>query len=198
MGAMVQTVGGLPFIYYGEELGMTGRRYQNDDISRRDAFPWGGWAPAGAASAADTNWQKASSRLEPGSNRATPAVAAQDADASSPLNLYRRLAELRRTHPTLHASTTGAVAWPGFNQGAVVSWTRGAGAGQLLVVHNLGDSDQGLSLPAGVVGRLVFDSGAVLPGGFRAPEPAASASTPAGGQIAIPAVSTRVWELLVP
>lgn len=196
MAAMVQTIGGLPFIYYGEELGMTGRRYQNDDISRRDAFPWGAWT-AGPAEVTTTAWQKTSGKLEPGNNRATPSAAVQDKDPSSLLTLYRRLAELRRTQPLLQSSAITAATWPGLNQGALVAWLRGSGAGQLLVVHNPGSAEASFAVPAGSGLRLVFDSGAVLPQGFRDPEPAAApGAAPRTAKVTIPPVSTMVWTVV--
>ena len=38
--SLYHTLPGLPWVYYGEELGITGIRYANNDISRRDSMIW--------------------------------------------------------------------------------------------------------------------------------------------------------------
>jgi len=51
---------------------MTGRRYKNDDVARRDAFKWNetGEKPMVA-------WMKSSGKVEPGQNTLIPSVQEQ-------------------------------------------------------------------------------------------------------------------------
>ena len=82
--SLYQTLPGIPFIYYGEEIGLTGIRYGNDDISRRDALIWDKGSPC------NTAWQP-ENKMPAGQNALTNSIAAQDKDAGSLLNHYRSL-----------------------------------------------------------------------------------------------------------
>jgi glycosidase len=84
------TMPGVPFIYYGEEIGMTGDK---PDELIRTPMQWSGEANAGFTSGAP--WQPANRGFEQLN------VAAQDADPASLLNHYRRLIHLRNDHPAL-------------------------------------------------------------------------------------------------
>ncbi len=84
------TLPGVPFIYYGEEIGMTGNK---PDEKIRTPMQWSDAANAGFSSGAP--WQPVSSGFEQLN------VAAQDADPASQLALYRQLIHLRNDHPAL-------------------------------------------------------------------------------------------------
>lgn len=140
------TLPGLPYIEYGEELGLAGRRYKNDDIARRDAFPWGDDDPSG-----DTpTWTKDSGMLEPHQNEAVPSYADQVADPDSLLNWYRTLGTLRPGHPALQGLNYAVCPWAGSNDGSLVSYVREGGGEKLLATVNLGWSPTTLAVPAGV------------------------------------------------
>jgi len=81
---------GTPFIYYGEEIGMTGNK---PDERLRTPMQWSSEANAGFSSAKpweliNDGWEKLN-------------VAAQDSDPESLLNWYRGLVNLRNQHPAL-------------------------------------------------------------------------------------------------
>jgi len=137
------TMPGLPYIYYGEELGMTGRRYANDDVARRDAFPWGD--PKGET----VTWTKASGKLEAGQNKATATWADQDADPGSLLNWYRVLGRLRQDHPALRTLNYAACSWPGTNSGTVVAAVREGDGEKLVTAVNLGWEPATITAPEG-------------------------------------------------
>lgn len=142
---LVHTLPGLPYLYYGEELGMTGRRYQNDDVGRRDALPWGDDDPAG-----DTvTWTRTSGKLEGGQNRSTVSWHDQDADPDSLLNWYRTLGRLRENHPALRGQGFAACGWPGANAGTVAAYFRQGGGETLLAAVNLGWEPSAVTAPAG-------------------------------------------------
>lgn len=84
------TLPGVPFIYYGEEIGVTGNK---PDEKIRTPMQWNDAANAGFTSGQP--WQPVNQGFEQLN------VAAQDADPTSQLNLYRRLIHLRTDHPAL-------------------------------------------------------------------------------------------------
>lgn len=84
------TLPGVPFIYYGEEIGMTGAK---PDELIRTPMQWS--AAANAGFTGGRPWQPVNRGFEEVN------VAAQDADPDSLLNHYRRLIHLRNSHPAL-------------------------------------------------------------------------------------------------
>ncbi|MGD2103625.1 MAG: alpha-amylase family glycosyl hydrolase [Anaerolineae bacterium] len=84
------TLPGTPFIYYGEELGMTG---QKPDEMIRTPMQWTAEAHAGFTTGRP--WQAVNAGYE----KVNVATAAADPD--SLLNHYRRLIQLRHDHPAL-------------------------------------------------------------------------------------------------
>ena len=91
---LLLTLPGLPFVYYGEEIGMTGDK---PDPRLRTPMHWTTGRAAGFTSGQP--WEP----LQPDSNTVT--VAAQDADPNSLLNLFRRLIHLRSATPALARGT---------------------------------------------------------------------------------------------
>lgn len=90
---LLLTLPGLPFVYYGEEIGMTGAK---PDPRLRTPMHWARAPHAGFTRALP--WEP----LQPDSFTAN--VQVQDADPASLLNLHRRLIHLRAAHPALGAS----------------------------------------------------------------------------------------------
>ncbi len=84
------TLPGVPFIYYGEEIGMTGNK---PDELIRTPMQWSAAANAGFTSGQP--WQAVNRGFEQLN------VAAQNADPASLLEHYRRLIRLRHDHPAL-------------------------------------------------------------------------------------------------
>lgn len=84
------TFPGTPFIYYGEEIGMTG---QKPDEMIRTPMQWSNTENAGFSSG--TPWEK------PSLMYTYYNVADQDLNEGSLLNHYRQLVHLRQEHPAL-------------------------------------------------------------------------------------------------
>jgi alpha-amylase len=89
---MMLTFPGVPFIYYGEEIGMIGSK-PDEDI--RLPMQWSGENRAGFTSGSP--WR------EPHSDYPTRNVSAQSADPDSLLNHYRALIQLRNRHAALRS-----------------------------------------------------------------------------------------------
>jgi alpha-glucosidase len=110
MAALYLTLRGTPILYYGEEIGM-----ENHDPKRKqdvkDPIGIVGWpkekgrdgerTPMQWNAAANAGFSTAKPWLPVGPNYPTHNVAAEDKDANSILNWYKRLLKLRHTDPAL-------------------------------------------------------------------------------------------------
>jgi glycosidase len=123
---LMLTMPGIPFVYYGEEIGMTGAK---PDERLRTPMQWR--AGAGGGFTRGKPWEQLAG------DSATITVAAQERDASSLLNLNRRLIHLRASHPAL--ASGGLVPLTTSNDG-VAAYMRLQGERVVLVVANLADS----------------------------------------------------------
>ncbi len=93
---LLLTGAGTPFLYYGEEIGLTGEK---PDEQIRTPLPWTGDGPA-AGFTSGTPWEP----LEPGWE--TRNVAAQTDDPASLLSTYRDLIRIRADLPALSSGAT--------------------------------------------------------------------------------------------
>jgi len=139
---LLLTMPGLPFVYYGEEIGMVGAK---PDPRLRTPMQWSTASSGGFTSGKP--WQALQS------DSATSNVATQTDDPASILNLHRTLIHLRTSTPlgdgTLVPLTT--------SNDAVIAYLRRDGNRSVLVVANLGaDAASGVTLAS---------SGTTLPAG---------------------------------
>ncbi len=140
---LLLTLPGLPFVYYGEEIGMTG-----DKPDPRLRTPMH-WSRASAAGFTDgLAWEP----LQPDSLIAN--VEVQEADPNSLLNLYRRLIHLRAENTAL---ASGQLVPLTASVSAVAAYLRREGGRAVLVVANL-DMEP-------LSGVTVASEGRVLPAG---------------------------------
>jgi glycosidase len=169
---MYLTGPGVPFLYYGEEVGMQGRK---PDERIRTPMQWTADEPAGGFSDAKP-WE------QPSDDWQAVNVAAEDSDPASLLSGYRHDIALRTANPALTEGRTFPV-----DGGAepVIGWIRATAEESLLVVVNVSEravSDYALSLGegplCGVTGAKVLAS--VAPGGI-VPAADSPVITPAGG-----------------
>jgi glycosidase len=123
---LLLTLPGLPFVYYGEEIGMTGDK---PDERLRTPMQWSGGPAAGFTRG--TPWES----LQPDSFTAN--VEAEAADPRSLLDLYRRLIHLRATTPALGSGVLVPLAT---SDDAVAAYLRREGDHAVLVVANLGSA----------------------------------------------------------
>ena len=133
---LLLTLPGLPFIYYGEEIGMTGDK---PDPRLRTPMQWSPLPGAGFTSG--TPWES------PQADSLTVNVEREDADLGSLLNFYRRLIHLRRANGAL---ATGRLVPLSAASAEVAAYLRRAGGHAVLVVANLGAAAaSGVSLSSG-------------------------------------------------
>jgi glycosidase len=148
--ALLLTLPGTPFLYYGEEIGIAGDK---PDENLRTPMHW--TSGAGAGFTTGTPWRA------PQADWATRNVQAQDADPNSMLNLHRRLIHLRAAHPAL---ATGRLVPLTTSNPAVAAFVRREGDRAVLVVANLGAarahgvtlSSEAGALPAGAAPVNIF------------------------------------------
>jgi len=122
------TLPGTTFVYYGEELGMTGTK---PDPELRTPMPWNATPPnAGFTLATARPWHA----LRPDFRAIN--VAAENASDASLLALYRRMTRLREDSPALRRGATVALARHGET---IFARMRATDTDAVLVLANLGD-----------------------------------------------------------
>jgi alpha-amylase len=132
--AMLLTLPGHPFVYYGEEIGMHGLK---PDPRIREPMRW----DRNPHEAGETWWEAAPDNAAPGLS-----VAAERADPRSLLNFYRRLIHWRIELPVLR---DGAIAPYPADGGPISAYVRADSRQRLLVVHNLSGSPHTVTLSSG-------------------------------------------------
>jgi len=149
---LLLTTPGIPFIYYGEEIGMRGSK--PDELIRKP-MQWTGAQYAGFS--ARSPWQSVNSDFQQGVN-----VAAQRADDDSLWNLYRRLIHLRNDHPALLEGNYTRVE---VSDNGIFAFLRQAPGQSVLVLVNMSASaktDYTVSVNGDFDGAAELLQGAVL------------------------------------
>ncbi|HEX7137457.1 MAG TPA: alpha-amylase family glycosyl hydrolase [Vicinamibacterales bacterium] len=170
--AILLTLPGAPFVYYGEELGMQNGPTPNDE-AKRTPMPW---TPAGGFTTG-TPWFA----YAPGTSTAN--VTAEINDPQSLLSYYRSWIAARKRSAAL---TKGDIA--PLDAGAqLLAFVRDSGDERVLVVHNVSGA-------AAAAGPLPVSAGAL-----EAIQTDPGVGTPSGGSaawsISMPAHSSGVWRL---
>jgi glycosidase len=165
---------GIPFLYYGEEVGLRGRK---PDERIRTPMPWTGEAP-GYGFTTGEPWQPMADDV------ATANVAAQVDDPDSLWSHYQALIALRRSVPALAARVP--ITPIEASDDAVLATLRHdpATGTAAVVVSNLGDEalpDVKLELAEGPLCGAPTAAAAFSTAGAPAPTVAAPAVTPTGG-----------------
>ena len=123
---LLLTLPGLPFVYYGEEIGMTGDK---PDERLRTPMHWRPRAPSAGFTSAKP-WEP----LQPDSLTAN--VDVERGDPASLFNLYRKLIHLRADNPAL---AEGELVPLTSGSEAVVAYVRRTATRGVLVVANVGE-----------------------------------------------------------
>jgi len=173
-GALLNlTLKGSPLIYYGQELGMRGKKGEwnsdGNDIPTRLAFRWN--RTVNAKGTAD--WYRGTgpwSNSQFSKDDDGVSVEEQTGDPDSLLNFYRKLTALRQAHPALREGTQEVLT---SMPKSVFAFVRSSGAEKVLVAINYSSEEQVITLPGR--GRLdLWSDRAILgsslsiqPRGFR-------------------------------
>jgi glycosidase len=158
---------GTPFVYYGEEIGLSGIEGEGDAPLRAPMS----WTAANRGANGFTTGEQS---FRPFSlNRSRHNAEAQQRDPGSLFNFYRELIALRRAHPALTLGRYEADRV----EGAVWSFQRVQGKQRVFVAINYGDTAATVDLPAAA----------------RALYPKAGAA--ARGRATLPPLSLRVYRL---
>lgn len=122
--AVLLTLPGNPFLYYGEEIGMSGKK--PDEWIREPMI----WYAGGKSGPGQTRWEP--SRYNAGAD--APSVEAQQGQAGSLLERYRALIRLRGSSAALRDGGLEA-----FNagKGTLLAYVRRTASERVLVIHNL-------------------------------------------------------------
>ncbi len=182
---------GVPFVYYGEELGMLGTK---PDEQIRTPLPWTAAGP-GHGFTAGIPWEP----FAPGSDLAN--VATEAADPGSLLTRYRDLVRLRVALPALATGTVDRIEVARPDVAVTLRWQADRGA---LVLQNLGDrafDEPSLSLATGPLcgrptARVAYSS--ELDSGQGAVDPIVTLSGGFAAYVPLPVLpprSTTVIEL---
>jgi alpha-amylase len=175
--AILLTLPGTPFLYYGEEVGL-----QNgpggDDIQKRTPMPWDSTATGGFTTS------KPWAAFAPGLSAAN--VAAETADPGSLLSHYRRLIRARKTSSALRLGDLTLLT-SGIKSDPVLAFVRQHQRERVLVVHNLGTTEAEAG-PYAIKGRRfepVFTTGEI----------AAPSRGEGGWTVKLPPGASAVWRI---
>jgi glycosidase len=175
--AILLTLPGAPFIYYGEEVGIENGPTGGDE-SKRTPMPWD--ASSGGGFTTGTPWFG----FAPG--RETANVATQSNDPASLLSRYRNLIRARKVAPAL-AKGELVLLSPQTGTTPALAFLRVTSDETVLVVHNLSDAfvSAGPYVVNGTSFEKVFADGTTGdPGG-----------SPGAIRVNLPARGTGIWRV---
>lgn len=121
------TLEGIPFIYYGEEIGMVGGK-PDEDI--RLPFVWGGDDPL------QTRWRESKY------NAIVKSVAEQEGDPNSLLTHYKRLIRVRTKNHALYAGKFSPIE---SENPSIVAYNMKSDRQSAIILHNLAQTEQSIS-----------------------------------------------------
>jgi glycosidase len=149
--SILLTLPGTPFLYYGEEIGMTGTK---PDELLRTPMQWGPLSGGGFTTGIP--WEPAQS------DAPQRGVAQQTDDLESLLSWYRQLIRLRLSHAALRTGSTALI-----DVGAIplVGYVRASGVETLFVVHNFASTPQPVALRVPSLPAATYGADDLLIGG---------------------------------
>ncbi|MEO5690494.1 MAG: alpha-amylase family glycosyl hydrolase [Burkholderiaceae bacterium] len=168
---------GTPFIYYGEEIGMTGSAAFTGDPALRTPMSW-------SASTDDAGFSTTTPYRGLSANVATRNVAAEIADPNSLYTFYKTMLALRNARPSI---ATGGYEAASAN-GQVMSFQRASGAQRTLVVINYGSSTRTADVAS-------LPTNATLTALYPADSVTATASAGGVAHLTIAAQQVRVFDV---
>jgi maltose alpha-D-glucosyltransferase/alpha-amylase len=166
MLALLFSLPGSPFLYYGDEIGMGDNLDLPDRDGVRTPMQWDD-SPNAGFSSAPLEALYAPAITDPTYGYASLNVATQEPDPDSLLGWVRRMIATRGRHP---AFGRGAVEWVEAADSAVLAFRLRHGDDSMFVTANFADRRAEVEVPSGVdafTGRAVGGSAVLDPYGFR-------------------------------
>ena len=148
--AILLTLPGIPFLYYGEEVGLQNGPGSRDE-EKRTPMPWS----AAGGFTSGTPWHAYAPGL------AAENVAAEEGDGGSLLSYYRSWIAARKGSRALMAGEITPLP----SSAQVLAFTREAAGERVLVVHNLGDTPVEAGPFGGRLEKVFADAGVGEGGG---------------------------------
>lgn len=142
---ILMTMPGAPYLYYGEEIGMLGKK---PDEHIREPFLW----DIEANDKGRTTWIEPKYSID---ETVTP-LAIQKSMSTSYFNHYKEIIKLRNTNRALALGDLDL--YEGELPQSLMAYYRRHKDQQVFVVHNLGDEDKKLSMPEDF-GKMIFHYG---------------------------------------
>ncbi|HEY9133839.1 MAG TPA: alpha-amylase family glycosyl hydrolase [Dyella sp.] len=143
--AILLTLPGHPFVYYGEELGVLGRK---PDENLREPMRW----ERDPAAAGQSHWKPVTS-----GQGGDVSVQAEQDDPHSLLNFYRTLIHWRIEQPLLRDGDLRTIP---VQNACILAFERFHGERRVLVIHNLSGKAQSFKLPGSwQAGHVVLEAG---------------------------------------
>jgi len=173
--AVLLTLPGAPFLYYGEEVGLQNGPGSGDEY-KRTPMPWD--TSGGGGFTTGKPWFD----FAPGKDTAN--VAAEAADPGSLLNHYRQLTRLRHASAALKKGDFKLLS-PGDRSTPVLAFLRQSGKDRVLVIHNLAGSEA-VAGPYAIPGKRL-DS--LFGPGIK------PVKGPDGWTVKLPAGASAVWRV---
>lgn len=136
------TVGGNPYIYYGEELGMEGEK---PDENIREPFPW-----SEDKKDLDTEW------MFPQDSEDTIPLSKQINDKDSLYNFYKNLIAMRKSSEALSKGKFSAI--ENENRTNIMSYSLKTDNEEVYVYHNFSGEEQTLNIEK-VTGKIIYSIG---------------------------------------
>ena len=150
--AILLTMPGAPYLYYGEEIGMLGLK---PDEHIREPFLW----DIKASDHGRASWIESKYSID---ERVTP-LEGQRNDPTSIFNHYKKLIALRNSYPALATGSLETLQESLPKE--IMAYFRKTSDQHVLVIHNLGTSEFTMDLPEGfeielfALGKVTIDSG---------------------------------------
>lgn len=156
---MLLTLPGNPYIYYGEEIGMYGKKTEGTlnvyDETRRLPFVWGDPDK-------ETTWMSKTCKdlqsalsLDPCAQPIDPAIKQME-DPDSLYSVFKELIALRKKHPALHSGEFLPYTDKEFYSYSTQGFFRYTDKQLLLVLHNFGSTEK--DLPSFENAKLIYES----------------------------------------
>lgn len=139
---------GVPFIYYGEEIGM---KSGSDDPSKRTPLVW---KPEGKEKMTPTWCDGGAYGNAPVYNKKTVPVSEQEKDPASLLNHYKRVIRVKTAHPALYEGRLKSLS---LGSAVLESYVMECDSEKAFVVHNVSSKrTETVKLPEGCDMPLVY------------------------------------------